>query len=344
MSSALVTVLMPVYNGEAFIKEAIESVLKQSFEDFDLLIIDDGSVDNTAHIVHSITDRRIQYHKNERNLKIIETLNKGLLLAQGKYIVRMDADDIALPDRIERQVSYMEAHPDVVLCGSSINRFSATYSVVDSRGGGDGVTRAKLLFDTAINHPSAIIRRKVLTDYHLTYPSEYLHTEDYALWYELSKYGKVANLDLVLLRYRMHGNNLSMQHNLLQYQNMNRMRLHIMDDFFCKSDVDNREELMAVYKRLLSLNAVNWSDMQEMDHFLMKVIHLNQSSKIYDDLGLRKAASWFWFVVFTHENCQQYSWKMLGAFLWNKNSIAQFLDQQYRRRLLIKSVLRWRKK
>ncbi|MFT4202929.1 MAG: glycosyltransferase [Chitinophagaceae bacterium] len=335
---------MPVYNGEAFMKEAIGSILGQSFRDFELLVVDDGSTDNTASVVQSFADSRIRYEKNETNLKIIQTLNKGLSLAKGKYIVRMDADDIALPDRLEKQVQFMEQNPDVVLCGSSINRFSETYSIIDQRGGGDDIVRAKLLFDTAVNHPSAIIRRSVLLEHHLTYPYEYLHTEDYALWYDLSQYGKLVNLGAVLLRYRMHGNNLSMQHSQLQYQNMNRMRLRIMADFLEKSDIGQKAKRMEQYCRLLALDKVSIKEMKAMDQLLMQVILLNKTSKVYDERGLQQSAAWFWYVVFTHENCQRYSWKMLPAFLWNKHSVVRFLDAPYRKKLLVKSLLRWRKK
>lgn len=340
----LVTVLMPVYNGQLFLKESIDSILQQRYQHFELLIIDDGSTDNTPNIIRQFTDKRIRYVRNDVNLKIIKTLNKGLDLAQGKYIVRMDADDIALPDRIALQVALMERDPDIVLCGSNINRFSESYSIIDKRGGNDDVIRAKLLFDTAVNHPSAIIRKEALTRNGLQYSEQYLHTEDYALWYELSQLGKIVNIDEVLLRYRMHGNNLSMQHSQLQYQNMNRMRIRILKDFLTKSDAADIDELMLTYQKLLQLNTVSFTDMQAMDQLLTKVVEINQSSKVYDDWSLKKAASWFWYVVFTHENCQRFSWNMINAFLWNKKSIAQYLEPVYRRKLLVKSLLNWTKK
>ena len=109
-----ITVLMPVYNGEKYLRPAIESILNQTFSDFEFLIINDGSTDNSESIILSYKDERIRYVKNENNLKLIKTLNKGIDLARGKYIARMDADDISLPTRLEREIEYMESHPE---CG-----------------------------------------------------------------------------------------------------------------------------------------------------------------------------------------------------------------------------------
>ena len=123
MTSATVTVLMPVYNGEMYLREAIDSILHQTFTDFEFLIINDGSTDNSETIILSYDDSRIRYEKNDSNLKLIATLNKGIELAKGKYIVRMDADDISIPDRIEKQVAFLEKNPDVGICGSWFTAF-----------------------------------------------------------------------------------------------------------------------------------------------------------------------------------------------------------------------------
>ncbi|QES89195.1 glycosyltransferase family 2 protein [Rhizosphaericola mali] len=339
-----VSVLIPVFNGEKFILESLNSILNQTFQDFEIIIIDDYSTDNTISIINSINDNRIKLFKNSENLKIIRTLNKGILHCNGTYIVRMDADDISLPNRIESQVAFMDKNPDIVLSGCSINRFSENYSIKDLRGGDDATIRSKLLFDTAINHPSAIIRHSVIIENKLEYPKEYLHTEDYALWYEISQFGKLANLGEVLLRYRMHGNNLSMQNNKTQYQNMNRMRIRIMNDFLEKSKVTEVSKVTEEYLYLLSLDKVTIFEMKRMDDLLVKIIKINETSKVYDDKGIKEAASWFWYVVFTHENCEKYSWRMLSLFLWNKKSICYYLAKQYRRKLLVKSILKLRKR
>ena len=120
-----VTVLMPVYNCEAYVGEAIDSILGQSFTDFEFLIIDDASNDNTVSVIQSFTDSRIRLIEKPRNTGYTNSLNYGLTIAKGEYIARMDGDDISLPERFAKQVTFMDAYPEVVACGT-------TYSIIGS--------------------------------------------------------------------------------------------------------------------------------------------------------------------------------------------------------------------
>lgn len=342
----LVSVLMPVYNGEKFLRESISSIQNQTLKDFELLIIDDGSTDGSIKIVESISDERIKLIKNDHNCGIVKTLNLGIALAHGKYIARMDADDISEINRLKIQVDYMEAHGDVVLCGSSINRFSTDYSIIDHREGEDGKLRAMLLFDTTVNHPSAIFRRDILVKNDINYPSYFEHAEDYGLWYQLSKYGKIVNLPEVLLRYRMHGSNLSMKFNASQFDNMSKVRLIVLSDFLNKTDLSDaaKNELIGKYKYFLELPTADFNDILAFENFLKQLFKLNEQFKIYDANGLKSASAWFWYVVFVHGKCKKYSWKMIPKFLLNKNSICQYVTKPERKKFLVKCLLRWKVK
>src|SRR5688500_8514963 len=108
----LVSVLMPVYNAEAYVSEAIQSILQQTYKNFEFLIINDGSTDNSEKLINTFSDSRIRYIRNSENIKLVATLNKGIDLSVGKYLVRMDADDISLPERLQKQVDFMETHPE----------------------------------------------------------------------------------------------------------------------------------------------------------------------------------------------------------------------------------------
>src|SRR5690606_13489679 len=119
----LISVVLPAYNAELYIKEAIDSVLAQTFTNFELIILNDGSTDKTEEIILSYQDSRIVYVKNEHNLGLIGTLNKGMALAKGKYIARMDADDICFPERFEKQVAFLEKNKEYIICGTSAYRF-----------------------------------------------------------------------------------------------------------------------------------------------------------------------------------------------------------------------------
>jgi glycosyltransferase involved in cell wall biosynthesis len=127
MNKPMVTVLMSVYNGERFLNEAIESILTQTFTDFEFLIINDGSTDDSVKIIESFQDSRIRLINNERNLKLIASLNKGVSLAMGKYIARMDCDDVSMPDRLEKEVRFLESNEEYGVVGT-------WYTVIDGEG------------------------------------------------------------------------------------------------------------------------------------------------------------------------------------------------------------------
>lgn len=197
------TVLMPVYNAENYLKQAIESILNQTYKDFDLLIINDGSTDKSAAIVQSFSDDRIIFIENEQNMGIVKTLNRGIDLIKGDYIVRMDSDDICLPQRFEKQLSFMDQHPAIAVAGSSIELFNdegvrktITVETDPKR------IRTQLMFEAALKHPSVIIRTSVLKENDYLYDIEHKATEDLGLWQKLSFNHDLGNIEEVLLEYR----------------------------------------------------------------------------------------------------------------------------------------------
>lgn len=200
-----VSVVMPAYNGGKYLREAIDSILAQTFTDFEFIIINDGSTDGTKEIILSYDDPRIVYLENEQNSGICVTLNRGIDAARGKYIARMDSDDISLPERFARQVEYMDAHPGIGVLGTDIEVF------------GEGITpyvfeqlhtpeecHAGLLFNSCFAHPSVMIRKNVLKENILKYNDDFRGLEDYELWWQISKHSKLNNLPEALLRYRHH--------------------------------------------------------------------------------------------------------------------------------------------
>ncbi len=224
MNNIKVTVLMPVYNAEKYLAEAIESILGQTFRDFEFLIINDGSTDGSLEIIKSYTDSRIRLINNEENLKLIATLNKGIELAKGKYIARMDADDISLPQRLEKQYAYMEAHPEVGLLGSYIrtvgleNNYDVHFKTTHDE------IKFKLFFDTHFPHPAALIRKSVLTDNNLVFEKEYIHAEDYALWNKMAEVTKLSILPEILVYKRTHPEQISKKFTPVQLEISSKIR------------------------------------------------------------------------------------------------------------------------
>lgn len=220
----LVSIVLPVYNGDVYLQSAIESILNQTFIDFELVIINDASTDNTDQIINNFKDKRIRYFINETNLKIIETLNKGINLSRGKYIARMDADDISFPNRIEDQVNFLEKNVEIDVLGTGFeiignnqnDRFSNNTVVYNT----DSKKIAfNLIYNNVILHPSVMFRSSVFHKYKIYYNKKFIHAEEYYLWTQLIIHTKFANLPDILLKYRVHDNQISLQNHKVQLDN-----------------------------------------------------------------------------------------------------------------------------
>lgn len=206
-----VTVLMPVYNAEQYLREAIESILGQTHRDFEFLIIDDGSTDQSGAIINSYYDPRIRAVPNGNNFGLIYTLNRGLDLAQGELIARMDADDISQPERLARQVAFLNNHVNVGVCGSWIEWFMGR-ELIDQFPVNDREIKQNLPYRCPFAHPAVMLRAAVLRRYRLRYDPCYPHAEDYELWTRLASLTDFANLPEVLLKYRIHPGQICRQY------------------------------------------------------------------------------------------------------------------------------------
>lgn len=200
-----VSVVMPAYNAEKYLREAIDSILTQTYDDFEFIIINDGSTDSTKEIILSYSDPRIVYLENEKNSGICVTLNKGLVAARGRYIARMDSDDISLPERFAIQVEYMDKHPEIGVCGSDVIVFGEGIeeSVFDQIHSSDECS-AGLLFNPCLAHPSVMINNQIMKQKNLCYEDSYRGLEDFKLWWEFAKISKIGNINIPLIRYRHH--------------------------------------------------------------------------------------------------------------------------------------------
>lgn len=207
--SPFISVIMPVFNGEKYLREAIDSVLAQTYTNFELLLINDGSTDKSKEIILSYKDSRIRYIENEKNLKLIATLNKGIDLATGDYIARMDSDDVILPNRLEVQMRYMLKHPQVDLCSVWAYVITEEGKRIGKLKGIDSpkLINCSLFFTNPINHPGIMCKSKVLKENKYQF---FLHAEDLELWIGLRDRGYcMANIPRYLYLYRWYGNNVS---------------------------------------------------------------------------------------------------------------------------------------
>ena len=240
-----VSVLMPAYNAAEHIREAIDSILEQTFTDFEFLIINDGSTDNTVDIISEYDDPRIKLVHNDGNKGLIYSLNYGLEIAQGKYIARMDADDIAMDTRLEKQVRFLEDNPDTSILGTAFI-FMGTPHEMHHPNYNEEI-RIKLLDDGAFAHPTVMMRKDSIDSNNIMYNGDYKYIEDYQFWVEAAiKNLKMANLDEVLLQYRQHSNQVSSQKYNEQEETKQRIKLEYLSHYFGK--YMNVDELVSVHQ------------------------------------------------------------------------------------------------
>lgn len=235
-----VSVLMSAYNSEKYVAEAIESILNQTFSDFEFIIVNDGSTDKTADIIdkYANEDKRIKFINNKQNQGLIAALNSAWPLCSGEYVARMDSDDISLPDRFAIQIAYMDEHPECGACGTWIERFGPNVkpdTIVKYP------SKMKLLDfvmqGNRVANPSTMIRKSVLDEHDIKYNPAYKYAEDFAFWAEISKYAEVHNLQQVLLKYRWHDGNVSVTHRKTQLECAERIRKSILSELL-SNDAD----------------------------------------------------------------------------------------------------------
>jgi len=210
VSDVCVSWILPVYNAESYVGKTIESILSQDFQDWELIIINDGSKDNSDAVINKYTDARILYISRE-NKGLAATLNQGIALSKGEYIARIDADDLCHPQRLTKQIRFMETHKDVVLVGCNVRYIDHNGNVLGYSSSciGSNNIREKLKQDNCIFHPSVLIRKNALVKVGCYDERIGCYWEDYALWILLLEEGKFYILSEHLLDYRIHMSSIS---------------------------------------------------------------------------------------------------------------------------------------
>ena len=211
---AVISVVMPVYNTPVpYLKEAVGSILGQTFRDFELIIVDDGSENETEEYLRTLSDPRIRMIRNETNRGITRSLNIGFAAARGKYIARMDGDDISFPERFEKQFAFMESHPDVFVCGADSVNLGDEPRPVSTVMEDMESYRVRMLFAyPGPTHPTAFFSREKLDRYRITYDESLVYAQDYGMWRTISKVGRICILPEVLLYYRIHPDQINKKH------------------------------------------------------------------------------------------------------------------------------------
>ena len=213
-----ISVVLPTYNAARYLAEAVASLLAQDFSDFELLLIDDGSTDDTISVVNQFAnDPRVRLLRNECNMGLIATLHRAYAECRAPFIARMDSDDISSPDRFSRQVSFLNAHPEVGIVGGAIKFFGNVSPNVFTFPISHADIHPAMLFYCPLAHPALMFRRELLDQGFIRYDEAFCHAEDYHLWSRLLLRVKAANLSEVLLDYRLHPQQVSSDTSDKQY-------------------------------------------------------------------------------------------------------------------------------
>lgn len=274
---------MPVYNAEQYLARAIDSIIAQTFKDWELILIDDGSRDDIMSVLSIYDDERIYYVKNPVNMGLIKTLNRGIDYCESEYIARMDADDIAHPDRLKHQVDFMDKHPQHLMCGTNAvvidNNEQETGRIRNLTG--NNFLQINLLFSPPFVHPSVIIRTEILQANR--YDERYKHVEDYELWCRIARIGKVANIGKALLLYRWHDSNVS----VLNSEAQDILKDKIIANELSRFDLEPTEEELYCHKITFNLyqlgkkKDIDISRFEDISNWFSKLLEKNKAKSIY---------------------------------------------------------------
>ena len=275
------TVLMPTFNVGPWVEEAIRSVLNQTYTDFELLVVDDGSTDQTPAIVSQIADPRLRLVCFEENVGLAENLNRGLDMIETELVARMDGDDIALPDWLETGIRILDSHPDVGICSFGFQFFDAKTSVVRFPEHHED-SKAQMLFGCTVIVP--VFRRSVMTDNNLRYSTDAFPAEDYMMWAEAYRFTKVYNVQRTLFRYRTHPTQISSSRRQAQIEKSNAVRLKMLQ-WLCPAFSDNEKDYFL--NKFVPCKIENKQDIAELKSFAQRIITSNSQSH-YDSHALTR--------------------------------------------------------
>lgn len=300
----LVSVFIPVYNREKYIADAIDSILNQTFTDFELIIIDDGSTDNTREILASYNDKRIKLFFNEKNMGIPYTRNKGLECAKGEFIALLDSDDVAVPDRLEKQLNFFKKHIDCVIVGGFvgvIDQYSRLIKKIKYRYTDPDYASSSLLFNCSIHNTTVMAKTSVLKKFN--YNKHFILAQDVDLLVRLNFSGyKLYNMNEILVFQREHKNRTTtdkLDFNKSIRKEILRNQLEALNISFTDIDLYNHLYLKGNYIKLDNFNIddnyIRWAQ-----DWLVKLINANNNLKIYPVKAFKSVVCHRWICIFSH--------------------------------------------
>jgi glycosyltransferase involved in cell wall biosynthesis len=291
----LISVVVAVYNGSLYLGETIQSVLDQTFKDFELILVDDCSTDNSVDIIKSYTDPRIKLVQNSQNLGVVKNTNLGFAIARGRYIALLGHDDICVPERLQTQYDCMENNPSISFCGSWMETFGSTNQIITYPNKQE-VINSKLLFSTTFGAPSVMMRKRDFWENKLIYRDSYKCAEDYDLWVRASIRGlKSTNIPQVLVKYRVHDKQMSNKFSRNQAELTSRIQLYQLQRMGIEPSM---EELQIHYNLIVGRVFKGDGYLQKVKQWLLKIDQVNQKGHIYSQDDLRVVLNYYWKIAY----------------------------------------------
>ncbi len=316
LKKGLISVVMSNYNTPIkYLKESIDSVLDQTYSNFELIIIDDGSTDDSLEFIKSYDDPRIKLIVNEENIGLANSLNEGLEVASGEFIARMDTDDICYPERFDKQIKYMQENPNTIVCGTWAKTINSQNQWTGETWASPIIKdtdsyRISLLFSNnpLIIHPSAFFNNKLLLKYNLKYSNLFPHAEDYELWTRCSKVSNCFILQEKLLQFRRHNESISGSYKKIQTEEaysivqtqLEELGLHLSDDI---------KELH--YRLLVDIKPYD----NTLRKWIKKIITANKEYRIYHQKKLKRILWYRWSELCYEEMSNSNITRILYLFL-----------------------------
>ncbi len=286
------SVLMPNYNNEPFLRESVDSVLNQTFKNFIFFIIDDGSTDRSVEIIKSYTDKRIILIEKEINSGIVDALNIGLARINTKYFIRMDGDDISSPERFNVLYQFMENNPEIGVCGSNIKTFGNSDELWECSPDRYR-SKARLIFNNGVGHASAIFRTEILKNNSVIYSNKHPYMEDYDLFTKLKKYTEFANINSALYYYRILEHNSTVKN---VHTRFDRYR-NIYKDVLAELNIEPSEKNIELHLEFF-INPTLTFDVREYKQWVDYLIVQNKKTGIYPEKAFEAVLKERWELFF----------------------------------------------
>lgn len=335
MSTPSITVLLPVYNSEGTLEETLSSLWAQTWTDFEVLVVDDGSTDTTPEILEACGDSRLRVLRNPERLKLSGALNRGILEAKGSYIARMDADDRALPHRLAVQKAFLDEHPDLAVCGTATRHFGAVKSKTERYPESADAIRAFTLFNCPFAHPTVMFRRSVFQEADLAYDGSYYPTEDFELWTRVVHRFPCANLSEVTLEYRVHDQSMTGA----DWENMDAQAQRLIREQFARLGVELDADQARLHREI-GMARVHPDHLSAAADHVEMLLDTNRITQVCSESALRHEIQERWFHVCMNTNARArlrwYAdpriWRDRSAPLFRKGLLAASVTRQAARK------------